>query len=100
MELQEDNPSESEDKQTYLSSDAHASMVERVEGQGRRVLGRVLSIILRSAYAIGVLIYVAFYTSQFTPFQKAVVLLVALIIFGAAESIVRISRHGRGGWWL
>ncbi len=74
-------------------------MVERVEGQGRRVLGKVLSIILRSAYAIGVLVYVAFYTGQFTLFQKVVVLFVALIIFGAVESVVRVSRHGRGGWW-
>ncbi len=74
-------------------------MVERVEAQGRRVLGKVLSIILRSAYAIGVLVYFAFYTSQFGLFQKIVVLLVALIISGAAESIVRISWHGRGKWW-
>ncbi len=74
-------------------------MVQGVEGRGRWVWGKALSIILRAAYAIGVLVYVAFYTEGFSLFQKVVVLFVALIIFSAAESIVRVSRHGRGGWW-
>ena len=42
---------------------------------------KVLSIVLRAAYAIGVLLYIAFYTDNFNTFQKIVVLLVALIIY-------------------
>jgi hypothetical protein len=73
--------------------------MEAMERPNRRVLGKVLSIVLRSAYAIGVLVYVAFYTNNFSDFQKIVVLLVALIIYGAAESILRVARGGRWGWW-
>ncbi len=75
-------------------------MVGGVEGRGRWVWGKALSIILRAAYAIGVLVYVAFYTEGFSLFQEVVVLLVAIIVYGAAESIIRITRGSRGHWWL
>ena len=78
-------------------------MEPAVESSRGRVWTRVLSIIVRSAFAVAVLIYVAFYTGDFTLFQKLVVLLVAIIVYGAAESIVRVIRGGRGGmmhgWW-
>lgn len=57
-------------------------MVGGVEGRGRWVWGKALSIILRAAYAIGVLVYVAFYTEGFSLFQEVVVLLVAIIVYG------------------
>lgn len=63
-----------------------------VELSRGRVWTRVLSITARAAFAIAVLIYVAFYTEDFTLFQKLVVLLVAVILYGAAESIVRAVR--------
>ncbi len=63
----------------------------------------VLGIVLRAAYAVGVLVYVAFYTGNFILFQKLVVLLVALIIYGAARGIIHVVRPGRRrikyGWW-
>ena len=64
---------------------------------------RILGIFLRTAYAIGVLVYVAFYTDGFTLFQKLVVLLVAFIVYEAAKGIIRLVRPGhtrpRYGWW-
>ncbi len=63
----------------------------------------VLGIVLRAAYAVGVLVYVAFYTGNFSFFQKLVVLLVALIIYGAARGIIHAVWPGRRrikyGWW-
>ncbi len=64
---------------------------------------RVLGLALRAAYAIGVLVYVGFYTEDFTTFQKLVVLLVAFIVYQAAKGIVHVARPGhrrsRYGWW-
>ncbi len=74
--------------------------MKRTEDPTRWVWRKVLSIVLRTAYAVGVLIYVTFYTNGFTLFQKLVVLLVAIIIYGATESIVRVFRGGRSHWWL
>ena len=62
-----------------------------------------LGIILRAAYAVGVLVYVAFYANDFTFFQKLVLLLIAFIIYAAAKAIIHTIRPGHGrmryGWW-
>ncbi len=54
----------------------------------------ILGIILRAAYAVGVLVYVAFYTSDFTLFQKLAVLLVAFIVYAAAKAIIHVAWPG------
>ncbi len=63
----------------------------------------VLGIILRAAYAVGVLVYIAFYTGNFTFFQKLVVLLVAFIVYGTVKAIIHVVRPDRRrikySWW-
>ena len=77
--------------------------METPEKPKNRARFAILGIILRAAYAIGVLVYVAFYTGDFTLFQKAVVLLVAFIIYESAKAIVHLVRPGsrrmKYGWW-
>ncbi len=77
--------------------------METAEKSKDRIWLAVLGIVLRMAYAIGVLVYVAFYTDTFSLFQKLAVLLVALIIYEAAKAIVHAawpsSRRMRSGWW-
>lgn len=77
--------------------------VEAPEKASFAAWSSVLGIILRAAYAVGVLVYVAFYTGNFTFFQKLVVLLVAFIIYGTVKSIIHIVRPGRRrikySWW-
>ena len=63
----------------------------------------VLTIITMAGFLIGSLIYVAFYTSGFSLFQKIVVVLVALILAGTIVSIAWVTWAGRRGmiksWW-
>ena len=54
-----------------------------------------VGIIAKSAYVIGVPYYVAFTASDFTLFQKLVVLLIAAILYGAARAIVHVAGPGR-----
>lgn len=68
--------------------------MQRPETRGK-VWTRVLSIILRSTYAIGVLVFVAFFTDNFSTFQRIVVLLVALIVYAAVESVYKVVRADR-----
>ncbi len=61
-----------------------------------------MRIIAKAAYAIAVLVYVAFYASGFTTFQKVVVLLVAIILYWTVKAIIHVvrpgHRRGRFGW--
>jgi cation transporter-like permease len=63
----------------------------------------VLTIITVSAFLVGSLIYVAFYTDGFTLFQKIVAVLVALILAVTIVSIAWVTWAGRRGmiksWW-
>ncbi len=56
---------------------------------------KIVGILVNTIFAVGVLVYVAFYTQGFDDFQKIVVLLVALIIYAAARALLRIAFHNR-----
>jgi hypothetical protein len=56
---------------------------------------KITGIVVNTIFAVGVLVYVAFYTQSFDDFQKIVVLLVALIIYAAARALLRIAFHNR-----
>ena len=61
-----------------------------------------LSIITLAAFFIGSLIYVGFYAPNYSPFQDAVALLVALILAVAILALLWLSwvgRKGMRGWW-
>ncbi|OLD04878.1 MAG: hypothetical protein AUJ07_02605 [Crenarchaeota archaeon 13_1_40CM_3_53_5] len=55
----------------------------------------IFGIIVRTAYVVGVLYYVAFTASGFDAFQKLVVLIIAAIIYGAASAIIHVAWPGR-----
>jgi len=68
----------------------------------RGFMGRVvLSIITLAAFMSGSLIVVAFYT-DYTWFQKLVVVLVSMIVAFAALAVLWVTwagRRGMKGWW-
>lgn len=57
----------------------------------------VFTILTVATFLIGSLVYVAFYTSEYTLFQKVAVVLIALIVAFAAISIVWVTWAGRRG---
>ncbi len=77
--------------------------METPEGTGETAWVKVFGLALRAAYAVGVLVYVGFYTEDFTLFQKLVVLLIAFIVYQAGKAIVHVASPGRRriryGWW-
>jgi hypothetical protein len=73
--------------------------VERAEKMAGGLMWRIIGTILAfSAFLIGSLIYVGFYTSGFDLGQKVIVVLVALIIAFAAVAIMWVTFAGRRGW--
>jgi hypothetical protein len=80
--------------------------MEKVDQMPRALVARiVLSIITLAAFLSGSLIFVAFFT-DYTGFQKFVVVLVAMIIAFAALGILWVTwagrwagRRGIRGWW-
>src|SRR5438876_11846753 len=61
-----------------------------------RIIGTIVAF---SAFLIGSLIYVGFYTSGFDLTQKVIVVLVALIVAFAAIAICGAALQGRAGGW-
>jgi uncharacterized membrane protein len=62
----------------------------------------ILSIITLSAFLIGSLIYVGFYTDGFSLGQRIIVVLVAIILAITALSVMWVTwagRRGMMGWW-
>ncbi|HEY4822660.1 MAG TPA: hypothetical protein VIH83_03130 [Candidatus Bathyarchaeia archaeon] len=57
----------------------------------------IFSILALATFLIGSLVYVAFYTSGYTLFQKVAVILIALIAALTVISIVWVSWAGRRG---
>ena len=57
----------------------------------------IVTIIALSGFLAGSLVYVAFYTSGYSPFQKFVVVLVAFIISATIVSIAWVTWAGRRG---
>ncbi len=64
-------------------------------GMVLRIVGTIL---VFTAFLVGSLIYVGFYTSGYTLFQRIVVVLVALILATATVAIMWVSWAGRRGW--
>ena len=60
-----------------------------------RIVGTIL---VFTAFLVGSLVYVGFYTSGYNLFQKIVVILVALILATATVAIMWVSWAGRRGW--
>ncbi len=73
------------------------SMEPGIPGPKGLVWRIVLTIITLSAFLVGSLVYVAFYTGGFTLFQKIVVVLVALIIAVTIVAVAWVSWAGRRG---
>jgi uncharacterized membrane protein YdbT with pleckstrin-like domain len=65
---------------------------------GGMVLRIVGTILVFTAFLVGSLIYVGFYTNGYSLFQKIVVFLVALILAIATIAIMWVSWAGRKGW--
>src|SRR5947209_8868150 len=73
--------------------------MEKVEKMATGLMWRIIGTILAfSAFLIGSLIYVGFYTSGFDLTQKVIVVLVALIVAFAAIAIMWVTFAGRRGW--
>jgi hypothetical protein len=73
--------------------------MERAEKMAGGLMWRIVGTILAfSAFLIGSLIYVGFYTTGFDLGQKIIVVLVALIIAFAAVAIMWVTFAGRRGW--
>ncbi len=78
------------------------STVIRMEQVDKAASGMVLrivgTILVFTAFLVGSLIYVGFYTSGYSLFQRIVVVLVALILAIATVAIMWVSWAGRRGW--
>lgn len=73
--------------------------MEHVERTAKGAVLRIVgSIIILAGFLVGSLIYIAFYTSGFSLFQKVVVFIVAFIIAVAAIAIMWVTWAGRRGW--
>lgn len=72
--------------------------MENVTEVTKGMIWRIISTILVvTAFLVGSIIYVAFYTSGYSLFQKIAVVLVALILAVAAISVVWVTWAGRRG---
>jgi divalent metal cation (Fe/Co/Zn/Cd) transporter len=56
-----------------------------------------LSVLVPAVVLIAALVYVAFYSTGYTLFQKVVVVIVAFVIVAAAESLMWMAWAGRKG---
>jgi len=77
-------------------------MERRIEMQRGLMLRVILSIITLAGFFIGSLVYVGFYTAGYFWWQRAIVVLVALIIAISALAIMWVTwagRRGMMGWW-
>jgi hypothetical protein len=64
-------------------------------GLFRRIVGTIVTL---TAFLVGTLVYVGFYTKGYDVFQKVVVLLVGFILAIAIVTIMWVSWAGRHGW--
>jgi hypothetical protein len=73
--------------------------MDQVDKTGRGLVGRIIgTVITFTAFLVGTLIYVGFYTSGYSLFQKIVVFLVGFILAVAVIAIMWIAWAGRRGW--
>jgi hypothetical protein len=73
--------------------------MEQVDKAASGMVSRIVgTILIFTAFLVGSLIYVGFYTSGYSLFQRIVVVLVALILAIATIAIMWVSWAGRRGW--
>ena len=73
--------------------------MEQVDRATGGFLWRIVATIATlTAFLVGTLIFVGFYTESYTLFQKIVVFLVGFILSIAAVSIMWVAWAGRRGW--
>ena len=72
-------------------------MAKGTISQSEMVWMSALALLIPVIILIGSLIYVAFYANGYSLFQKIVLLLVALIVVGAAEGLLWMIWAGRKG---
>ncbi len=73
--------------------------MEQVDKAAGGMVWRIVgTILVFTAFLVGSLVYVGFYTSGYSLFQKIVVVLVALILAIATVGIMWVSWAGRRGW--
>lgn len=82
---------------TRLVGKIGMSMEPGTHGPEGMVSRIIVTIITLAGFLVGSLIYVAFYTSGFTFFQKTVVVLVALIIAVTIVAVAWVTWAGRRG---
>jgi uncharacterized membrane protein YdbT with pleckstrin-like domain len=74
-------------------------MMEQVDRAARGMVWRIIGTILTlTAFLVGTLIYVGFYTDGYSLFQKIVVFLVGFILAIAVVAIMWVAWAGRRGW--
>jgi hypothetical protein len=74
-------------------------IMEQVDKAARGMVSRIIgTIVVFSAFLVGSLIYVGFYTNGYSLFQKIVVFLVGLILAVTVVAIMWVSWAGRRGW--
>ncbi len=73
--------------------------MQQVEKTATGMILRIVgTILVFTAFLVGSLIYVGFYASSYTLFQKIIVVLVAFILAIATVAIMWVSWVGRRGW--
>jgi len=72
-------------------------MAKGTVSQGEMVWMSVVAMLIPAVLLIGSLIYVAFYATGYSLFQKIVIVIVALIAVGVAEALLWMVWAGRKG---
>jgi hypothetical protein len=65
--------------------------------QGEMMWMSVVSVLIPAIFLVCSLVYVAFYADGYSLFQKIVIVVVALIVVGAAEALLWMVWAGRKG---
>jgi uncharacterized membrane protein YdbT with pleckstrin-like domain len=74
-------------------------MMEQVNSAARGMVWRIIGTILTlTAFLVGTLVYVGFYTNGYSLFQKIVVFLVGFILAIAVVAIMWVAWARRRGW--
>ena len=77
--------------------------MEKARNMASGLMWRVIfSILIVTAFLVGSILYVAFYTRGYSLFQQLAVVLVALILAFAGLAILWVTWAGRRGmmrWW-
>ena len=73
-------------------------MAKKGVSQGEMTGMIVLSVLIPAILLIGSLIYVAFYASGYSLFQKIIIVIIALIVICVAESLVWMIWASKNGF--